>query len=161
MEEQVMRKIMLFGLAVVLISSCAKWEVLEPTDGELTIKLLNVEVTFDYDNSELIVFNKNFGGAHVVVDRRVDDCWSDYTEIFNRHISGNTEVIERTYFETDDKIRLYVTVDNRDEDDPERWSYFQLGKQAVAAEIFPNQIPKDFELRSGPDGSLILEFTLE
>lgn len=169
-----MRKILVL-LTVFCLAACTKWEELELINGELTVRLLNVEVTFLYkeqkiDTSylyteqEIEALNQNYGGAEVKVSRRVN--WSDYTEIFNRWIPGRSEVLEKVYFKRDDKIKLYVSVDNRDEEDPERWSYFQLksvaAEKSLAAEIFPGRVPKNFELRAGPDdGSLILEFTLD
>lgn len=154
-----MRKIMLIGLAVLLIPSCTKCEVLSPINGEVTVVLLNVYVTFDYDVPQLITFNENFGGAEVIVTRKVDDSWVDYTEIFNRHIPGRTGITEEAYFKTGDKIELYIRIDNEDEDDPERWNYFQLGKRALAAEIFPDEQPEQFEFYQNDDGSVTLVFT--
>lgn len=127
MEEQVMRKIMLIGLAVLLISSCAKWEVLGPTDGELTVELLNVEVTFDYDNSELILFNKNFRGARVIVSRRANDVWSEYLELIDRNVAGRSEIIEESYFDSGDKIRLWIRVIDDNDEEVTRETYFVLG----------------------------------
>ncbi len=156
-----MKKI-LFILLVMIVNSCTEWEVLAPTDGELTVVLLNVYVTFDYEKSQLIILNENSGGALVRVSRRVDDCWADYTEILNRHVSGGTEITKKAYFDTDDKIELYVKIDNRYENDPERYTHFQLGKQALAAQIFPDQPLKDFEIEVNRDeGLIIIEFTLD
>jgi len=154
-------KRILFPVLVVLLVGCTKWEVLSPINEEVTVTLLNVYITFDYDTPQLITLNENFGRARVIVSRRVDDCWADYTEIFNRRVPGKTEISEKAYFCSGDKIRIHVTVFNLEDDDPERWTYFQLGKQAVAALIFPDQPDfRDFEISAGPDGSVILEFPL-
>ncbi len=127
MEEQVMRKIMLIGLTVFLISSCAKWEVLGPTDGELTVELLNVEVTFDYDNSELILFNKNYRGARVIVSRRANDVWSEYLELIDRNVPGLSEVTEESYFDSGDKIKLWIRILDDNNEEVWRETYFVLG----------------------------------
>jgi len=122
-----MRKIMLIGLTVLLVSSCAKWEVLGPTNGELTVELLNVEVTFDYDNSELILFNKNYRGARVIVSRRADDVWSEYLELIDRNVSGREEAYEESYFDSGDKIRLWIRVIDDNDEEVTRETYFVLG----------------------------------
>jgi len=56
-----------------------------------------------------------------------------------------------------------VKIDNRYENDPERYTHFQLGKQALAAQIFPDQPLNDFEIiEIKPDeGLIIIEFTLD
>lgn len=157
-----MKKILFTVLFIIFFTSCAKWEILSPINGELTVVLLNVYETFVYDALQIISLNENCGGAHVVINRRTKS-WCEYTEVINRHVPGRSEVTEKAYFKTDDKIRLYVKVDNRDEDDPERYSYFQLGKKALGARIFPDQPMKDFEIIDvKPDeGLMIIEFTLD
>lgn len=122
-----MRKIMLIGLAVLLIFSCAEWEVLGPTDGELTVELLNVEVTFDYDNSELILFNKNYRGARVIVSRRANDVWSEYLELIDRNVAGLSEVTEKSYFDSGDKIKLWIRILDDNNEEVWRETYFVLG----------------------------------
>lgn len=122
-----MKKIMLIGLTVLLFSSCAKWEVLGPTNGELTVELLNVEVTFDYDNSELILFNKNYRGARVIVSRRANDVWSEYLELIDRNVAGLSEVTEESYFDSGDKIKLWIRVIGDNDEEVWRETYFVLG----------------------------------
>jgi len=154
-----MKRILFLVLAILLVS-CEKWETLSPINEKVTVALLNVYITFDYEMPQISVLNENSGAAHVVVSRRINNNWIDYTEILNRRVGGRKEITEKAYFQTDDRIRIYVKVDNRNDDDPERWTYFQLGKQAAAL-IFPDQPLKDFEISAGPEGSVILEFTID
>lgn len=122
-----MKKHMLFGLTVLLIFfSCSEWTVLGPTDGELTVELLNVEVTFNYDDDQLILLNKNYRGARVIVSRRCDDVWSDYLELLDRHVAGRTEIIEKAYFDSGDKIKIWISVLDDHNNEVIREMYFEL-----------------------------------
>jgi len=158
-----MKKILfILFVLVVFLTSCEKFEVLSPINEEVTVVLLNVYVTFDYEIPQIINLNENFGRAHVVVSRRTKS-WCEYTEIINRHVPGRTQTTEEAYFKTDDKIRLYVKVGNLDEDDLERYTYFQLGKKALGAKIFPEDIGKDFEIIeiNPEEGLIVIEFSLD
>lgn len=144
-----MKKILVL-LMVFLLAGCTKWEELELINGERTIVLLNVEITFRYKvktdtlttdigtidtlyyaEQEIEVLNKNHGGAEVRVSRRVKDCWSDYTEIFYSWIGGGQSVCEHVYFERKDKIEVRIKVDNWTDEDPVRYTYFKLKSASV------------------------------
>ena len=153
-----MKKI-LFIAWVFLLIGCAKWEILAPTNGELTVELLNVEVTFDYNNQQLDRFNKNWVGARVIVSRRANDVWSEYLELVDGYVPGRTEVSDKSYFERGDKIKIWVRLQGDNDKDIWRETYFQLGKRIPASVIFPNEQPEQFELYQNDDGSMTLEFT--
>jgi len=116
-----------YGLVVLLILfSCSDWTVLGPTEGELTVEILNVEVTFDYDDSLLIIMNENFMAAHVIVSRRAEDVWSDYLELLDRHVPGRSEITEESYFDSGDKIKILITILDDHNQEVIRETYFEL-----------------------------------
>ena len=116
-----------YGLVVLLIIfSCSDWTVLGPTDGELTVELLNVEVTFNYEDSLLIIMNKNFMGAHVIVSRRDEDVWSDYLELIDRHVPGCSEITKKSYFGSGDKIKTWISILDDHNQEVTRETYFEL-----------------------------------
>ena len=116
-----------YGLVVLLILfSCSDWTVLGPTDGELTVELLNVEVTFNYDDGQLNLLNKNFMAAHVIVSRRAEDVWSDYLELLDRHVPGRSEITEESYFDSGDKIKILITILDDHNQEVIRETYFEL-----------------------------------
>ncbi len=126
-----MRKINFLFLLVLflLFSRCAKWEVLTPTDEEITLRLLGVELTLILDEGKCEIFNPNWGSAHVKISRRADS-WGNYLELINCWVNGRSSRTEKIFVSHGDKLELYVSVQNWSSytDDPEKWSYFQLGK---------------------------------
>lgn len=114
----------IFLIFLVFIFSC-EWDVLEPTDGELTFEVIGVQITFQYDDEEIIVFNKNWESARVEISRR--DSHGNYVEIFSRFVSGRREVVEKAFFQSGDQIKVRIKI--RDENNKEiiRESFFELG----------------------------------
>ena len=84
-------------------------------------------MTFDYENEQLILFNKNYQGARVVVSRRANDVWSEYLELIDRQVAGRKEVYEESYFDSGDKIRLWIRVIDDHDEEVTRETYFILG----------------------------------
>lgn len=161
-----MKKILLSCVFIVLLTSCTKWDVLSPTDGELTVKVLNVEMTFDFENQEVIVLNTNWEAAWVEISRRTDT-WCDYLEIFDQYVGGRSEVQTTAYFDHGDKIKINIQINDDNDNRIIRNSYFQLGKaclrrQACIPMIFDDWVPEDFKISQDIDNNLlILEFTLK
>lgn len=138
----------LFLLAVFCLVSCTKWEEIELIDGKRTLEVMNVEITFDFNEQQIGVLNKNHGGAEVRISRRVNDCRFDYTEIFYSWVGGRQSVCERAYFDHGDKIEMRIKIDNWTDEDPVRYSYFKLSKSS--------SISDPVSVLSPPDTTIVL-----
>ncbi|MBL7141896.1 hypothetical protein ISS21_02275 [Patescibacteria group bacterium] len=154
-----MKKILFFLVFILFWMGCAKWEILSPTNGELTVSLLGVETTFDFNNQKIIAFNKNWEYARDRVSRR--ETWNEYLVIFDQRVRGRSEVEEAAYFDHGDKIKIWIQIKDDQDNDAWRETYFGLGKRAVSAsEFFLDWEPESWELGLEDDGRIFLEFTL-
>lgn len=115
-------------LVMVLLIGCADWEVLSPNEeGELTVELLDCQITFLYDESSIAILNMSWREALVKVCRRQDDAWGEYTEVIARYVPGRTEIKERAYFRSGDKMKIVVTISGDNNEKISREMYFELG----------------------------------
>lgn len=117
--------IILFGFFLLFLFGCGDWTVLSPKGGEFTVEVLNVEVTFDYDNQEIILFNKNWNTARVQISRQ-QSC-SEYLEIVDRRISGRNEESKTAYFSGGDRVKITAKVNDENNNEVVRHMYFELG----------------------------------
>ncbi|HPB01108.1 MAG TPA: hypothetical protein PLI55_09520 [Candidatus Marinimicrobia bacterium] len=115
----------LFIAISALLHSCSQWDVLKPVNGQLTVKVLNVEITFDYYEEDITVFNQNWNGARVIISRR--ESWSEYLDIYDRYVLGQKTDNETAYFEAGDKIKVKIKTTNDEGKDVSRESFFELG----------------------------------
>ncbi|MDD5173020.1 MAG: hypothetical protein PHG59_02655 [Patescibacteria group bacterium] len=110
-----------------LLGSCAKWEVLSPNaNGELALRVQNVEICFLYKEQKIEVYNKNWESCWVNIARL--ETWSNYYSIFDRPVGGRNFVSEKAFFESGDKIQIKIYLDNSENEKTEIYSYFRLGK---------------------------------
>lgn len=116
-----------FGFFLLFLFGCSDWTVLSPTEGEFTVEVLNVEVTFDYDDQEIILFNKNWNSARVHVSRQ--QSYSEYLEIVDRRVSGRDEVSKTAYFSGGDRVKITVEVSDENNNEVIRHMYFELGEE--------------------------------
>ncbi|PIS29588.1 MAG: hypothetical protein COT43_03430 [Candidatus Marinimicrobia bacterium CG08_land_8_20_14_0_20_45_22] len=98
---------------------------MEPVNGQLSIELLNVEITFDYNEEEISVFNKNWNSARVTISRR--ESWGEYLEIYDRRILGRVTSTSTAYFESGDRIKVKIQTQNDQGEEITKESYFELG----------------------------------
>ena len=115
----------LFIAISALLHSCSQWDVLKPVNGQLTIKVLNVEITFDYYEEDITVFNQNWNGDRVIISSR--ESWSEYLDIYDRYVLGQKTDNETAYFEACDKIKVKIKTTNDEGKDVSRESFFELG----------------------------------
>lgn len=122
-----MKKILFILIVAIsgLLYSCSKWDVVKPVGGQLTVEVLNVEITFDYNEEEITVFNQNWNGARVIISRR--ESWSEYLDIYDRYILGRGTDTSTAYFESGDKIKVKIKTKNDQGDEIIRESFFELG----------------------------------
>ncbi|MFO8054259.1 MAG: hypothetical protein R6U19_03745 [Bacteroidales bacterium] len=120
-------KLILFVAIICCLTGCSDWTVLSPTDGELTVEVLSVEITFDYDEGEIILFNKNWNIARIQISRRESNM--EYIEVIDKRVFGRITVTETAYFSAGDKIKITVEVKDENDDDITRNMYLELGEE--------------------------------
>ena len=107
--------LVLLILTVLLSSGCTQRVLTPDENGEVSIEMLNVEIIFDLNTQTIYVFNKNWNGAHVKVERLSDYGWGDdpWLDIINIGIGGRGSFQTTAYFKRGDQICVQVKVESQ------------------------------------------------
>jgi hypothetical protein len=104
-----MRRLVILLLGLIFLS-CEREIIIVGDDEKAEVEIANVEISFDFSNLVITVYNGNKSRAYVEISRYNNDVHT-YLKIFEESINGFASISRNSDFQIGDEIRIKIKIE--------------------------------------------------